>query len=176
MLADKNRVFNNGITEFTLEQELNLFNDSAEVKTLLTKFIEDELEKARKQGAQEQLQKIEAEVRKDFRNYTRLVSSIVDYVNDQAPKKLHGKDFKIQESRANFDFYLTEVHLLFIIDADLDMEFEFSKLLTETRKEILEVENVYADLFYINSRHGQIDKRSIAQDYPAQRDRHSKSK
>jgi hypothetical protein len=148
----------------------DMFDDKEKIRALVTQFIEHKVEEAKRQGAQEAILKLRTEVERQIDNYVLVITKIVDMINHVAREEFKASDpklgLKVVESRTNFDLYNMAIKLLFIIDADLEAELEFSDLLSRTEKFVLEKEGFLSDIFYINKRNSTLDYDSISQDYP----------
>ena len=107
-------------SNFFLYPQLNLFQGPQNIEELVTNFIKYKEEKARKEGAEETIKSIITAIRQEIDGYIGLITKIVDFVYDAAPKKIGSADFKIEEIRTNFCFETKAINVLFIIDANLD--------------------------------------------------------
>ena len=149
-----------------LPVRLDLFESSEIIKDAISKFIERESERIKKEGYKEALAEIIGGVRKQVDNYISLITKIADFVDDVTNKKFKKLDFKLTEVRTNFYFETQRINILFVIDADFKDEIPFSNFLNELEQTILKAENFIAELFYVNRRNTKLDKTSIECDYP----------
>lgn len=162
-------------SSYLLCSRLNLFQGPQDIERLVSDFIKDKEEKARKEGAEEAVKSIITAIRQGIDNYIALITKIVDFVYDAASKKLGSVDFKIEEIRTNFCFETKAINILFIIDANFDNEFSLSFLLNEVEKTVLQREGFVADMLYINKKNVELDYNSINSDYPYVRNLEKKS-
>lgn len=152
-------------SSFSVFSNINLFIGTLDAEKFVSKFIENKLEEAKKEGFQKAIDRLEINIRKGIDNYISLVTRIVDFIHREIDKETE-KDLKIIETRTNFYFGTNSIKALFIIDSKLDDEMYFSNFLNKVEHEVFSEENFICELFYINKRNAKLDKPSIATDYP----------
>lgn len=180
---ENNRILNRGSTtqiarlfsgsSFATDP-LNSFYDVQRIKEEIAQYVAFRVKEAKREGAHEVLSNLKSITLQEINDYIGLVTKIVDVVIkmiEDLKKKASGIDLNIVESRTNFDYIGKEVKVLFIIDADIDNEKEFSNLLDELKRVVFEKENYVTEILYINKRDVKLDEVSINNDFPSVRNK-----
>ena len=164
----KNKIKNlpNSFVRFCVSEESVKFDDDVQVNQLIQQYIKNQVAEAKRQGARDAFEQLDAELKKIASHYMALVTKIVDFVRMVVKERGPKAEISLLESRTNFDFFTQEIKILFIIDSNLEEEFLFSSILSKTEQEVLEIENTDSQLTYINKRGNKIDQETIYNDYP----------
>jgi hypothetical protein len=99
-------------------------------------------------------------------DYLTLIIKISEYACDAASRDFRSEEVKVVLVRTDMDFHNWLVRILFIIDANPEMEMSFYQLLNGIEMDTLRGEPFMAELTFVNRRTTEIDFDAIRREYP----------
>jgi len=154
-----------GLTSFMIYQRLQNFEGPSTFPGEIENYIQIREEEARKQGAKEAIGQIITSVKERIDRYFAVVDEITDYTESIAVQEIK-TDFEIEEIRTNFNLDNLQIKILFVVNANIENELAFARLLSNVEKEILFEKNRIAELLFFNIKNCEYDKEYLNQDYP----------
>lgn len=158
---------------FFLSRQLRLFRGPQDAEHVVSEFIEKETanreKDAKKNGAPEpwQLAKsIRPKIIRRLYDYLSLMNKIGEFTSYRVGEEFPEGQLIIVQVRTDFDFRMWLVKMLFIIDADPELEPKFSELLKEIENVVRLEERFAPVLRHLNRRTNKIDTESVRRDFP----------
>jgi hypothetical protein len=99
-------------------------------------------------------------------SYLSLIIKIGEALSDEIRKEYSSEQVRIAQVRASFDFRSWLVRVMFVIDAEVDVELRVSQLLSHLETIVLHSDSFAAELDYVNKRNGTLDFDSLRRRYP----------
>jgi hypothetical protein len=164
-----NQSLNNKFSSYSFATRLSLYEGPQNIETLISDFIKQREEQAKKEGIRETIEKIMSLARKQIDDYVLLITKIVDIVYEEVKRQPSEFNFNTIKVQTNFYFDTHKISILFIIDTNPENELKFANLLHEIEKIVFQKDHFVAELLYVNQNDSNIDYESITQDYPYHR-------
>lgn len=162
-----------GLTSFMIYQRLQNFEGPATFPGEIENYIQIREKEARRQDAKEAIGQIITSVKERIDRYFAVVDEITDYTESIAMREIKS-GFEIEDIRTNFNLDNLQIKILFVVNANIENELVFARMLSNIEKEILFEKNRIAELLFFNIQNCQYDKEYLDQDYPFFRKKENK--